>query len=155
MNLEYSQRKRPVHMPPIERHNVPVILFVTIGLQPRTPNLADEHFHNAFILACQGANSWTVGRYLIMPDHIHLFCRPASDPRMGIKPWSSFLKRQMSAHYGPHDWGWQSDIWDTQIRNGEHYREKWDYIRQNPVRQGWVELAEKWPWQGELHEVLW
>jgi len=155
MNQDYLDRKHPVHLPPVERHNTPVILFVTLGLQPRSPSLADERFRDAFTFACQCANAWSVGRYMIMPDHVHFFCCPAHEPRIGIKTWSSFLKRQITARYGPHDWDWQSDVWDTQIRSGEHYRERWDYIRQNPVRKGWVRLVDEWPWQGELNVLQW
>jgi len=33
---------------------------------------------------------------------------------------------------------WQMDIWYTQIRSVNQYDEKWLYIRQNPVRVGWL-----------------
>src|SRR5215469_8494967 len=36
------------------------------------------------------------------------------------------------------------DVWDTQIRTGNQYDEKWLYIRQNPVRRGLVKVADDW-----------
>jgi len=182
------QRKHPVHMPPVERHNAPVILFVTLTIQPRGSHLANACFREAFIAACGDADAWTVGFYLIMPDHIHLFCRPATEPRVGIKTWAQYLKRritirlrestargdtaredarppvQPSAHpmggERPREpqsaaWRWQSDCWDTQIRSGEHYHEKWDYVRLNPVRRNLVSTPEDWPWQGVLGTIEW
>jgi hypothetical protein len=56
---------------------------------------------------------------------------------------------------GPIAWSWQPDCWDTQIRDGEHYHERWDYIRQNPVRKGLVRTGEDWPWQGALNVLDW
>lgn len=33
---------------------------------------------------------------------------------------------------------WQQDYWDRQLRSGESYAEKWNYVRNNPVRHGLV-----------------
>jgi len=52
-------------------------------------------------------------------------------------------------------WKWQSDCWDTQIRSGTHYHEKWEYVRLNPVRKELVEESDDWPWQGELNVLRW
>lgn len=52
-------------------------------------------------------------------------------------------------------WRWQTDCWDTQMRSGEHYREKWEYVRHNPVRAGFVQRPEDWPWQGEPSVLRW
>ena len=50
---------------------------------------------------------------------------------------------------------WQRDHWDTQLRRGESYDEKWEYIRNNPVRHGYVNNADDWPFQGVLNELRW
>jgi len=110
---------------------------------------------DAFVLACRDADAWSVGRYMIMPDHVHLFCAPARYPRIGIGPWSTFFKRRVTEHYGVRDWAWQSNAWDTQLRNRAHYHDKWEYVRQNPVRKALVQRAEDWPWQGELNVLQW
>lgn len=48
-----------------------------------------------------------------------------------------------------------ADFWDRQLRHGEHYGERWEYVRQNPVRAGFVKNADDWTWQGEMHELRW
>ena len=48
---------------------------------------------------------------------------------------------------------WQKSFWDTQLRQGESYAEKWEYVRQNPVRKGYVSDPESWAYQGELNEL--
>ncbi len=183
------QRKHPLHLPPVERHNEPVLIFVTIGLQPRVPALANAAFQNAFVRAGADADAWSVVRYVIMPDHVHLFCRPAREPRVGIRRWSGYLKERVTKRWkaglaegngsaqprppggnaggdwhgqlegetaaSRDTWRWQPDCWDTQLRSAAHYREKWEYVRLNPVRKGLVARPEDWPWQGELNVLRW
>lgn len=45
---------------------------------------------------------------------------------------------------------WQPGFFDHLLRGEESYREKWEYVRENPVRAGLVEHAEQWPFQGEI-----
>ena len=163
-------------MPPLERHNRNVILFVTIGTWPKKPAFNNLYFHDAFLGACVDADSWRVGFYMIMPDHLHLFCAPACHPPVPIKKWSSYLKERITKHFRKNmegerresrgkpvpsrnaactPWKWQSDCWDTQLRDSEHYREKWEYFRMNPVRKGLVKKPEDWRWRGEIHELCW
>jgi hypothetical protein len=39
------------------------------------------------------------------------------------------------------------------IRNTESYAQKWDYVRENPIRAGLVSPTEDWPFQGEIVEI--
>ena len=50
---------------------------------------------------------------------------------------------------------WQRDCWDRQLRTGESYTQKWEYVRNNPVRKGLVACADDWPYQGELNVLEW
>lgn len=177
------QRKQPVHITPIERPNQPVILFVTIAVQPRGYHLANDLFHKVFCEACIDADRWSVGKYMIMPDHVHLFCRPAVFPVVNLLRWVQYLKERITKRLAvakeksggrtcgePQDpqsgaqgcsglspiyWKWQPGCWDTQIRDGDHYRDKWLYVQQNPVRAELVSMAEEWPFQGEVHVLRW
>jgi putative transposase len=45
---------------------------------------------------------------------------------------------------------WQRGFFDHVLRNDENYGQKWNYIRENPVRAGLVNNAEDWPYSGEL-----
>jgi len=48
---------------------------------------------------------------------------------------------------------WQPRFWDAQLRGGDSYAAKWDYVRNNPVRHGLVNSPDVWPFAGEL-EIL-
>ena len=96
-----------------------------------------------------------MGRYVIMPDHIHLF---VSMPEVGttIGQWVGALKMALGkaltdlGRSKPH---WQDGFFDHVMRNADSYSEKWDYVRMNPVRKGLCESPDDWPFQGEI-EVL-
>jgi len=45
---------------------------------------------------------------------------------------------------------WQRGFFDHLVRSSESYAEKWEYVRENPVRGGWAGRSEDWPYQGEI-----
>jgi len=98
-----------------------------------------------------------VGRYVLMPDHLHLFvCVPPG--AVGLSVWMKSLKNTLSRHWresgieAPH---WQKGFFDHLIRSGESHAEKWKYVRENPVRAGLVEHADAWPYGGAIQPDSW
>lgn len=150
-------RKYPAHMPPVERHNEPVIVFLTVCSKDRKRIFALSDAAEAIANAWREAKSWLVGRYMIMPDHIHLFCAPATFPDKPIMQWVRYWKNLTSRKWPrPSEHPiWQRDAWDTQLRRHESYDEKWEYVVQNPVRAGLVRASDEWPFQGELNVLRW
>lgn len=109
------------------------------------------------LTAWQAADHWLVGRYVVLPDHLRLFCSPARPESLGIKVWLKYWKSIASNSWPrPEDQPvWQIDGWDTQLRRDENYDKKWEYVRNNPIRHGLVSQAEDWPFQGELNFLPW
>jgi REP element-mobilizing transposase RayT len=128
----------------------PPLYFVTFNTQRRRKLLATDPVHQAFIhFANEGeAHRVSVGRYVIMPDHVHLFVRGSFD--FVLAQWVRLLKRKLSSSIpqkAPH---WQNGFFDRVIRHSESYSAKWEYVRQNPVRAGLVAGSDDWRWQGEI-----
>lgn len=73
-------------------HGQPTIVFLTVCARHRERMLANVPTQKALIEAWRAANAWRVGYYLIMPDHIHLFCAPV-DENYTIEKWIVFWKR--------------------------------------------------------------
>ena len=95
--------------------------------------------------------SWAIGRYVIMPDHIHFFCSSLEETtRMSlfIGRWKEWTCKSIRKRTSMGDFRWQKAFFDHLLRNHESRSEKWDYIRSNPVRAGLVKVAEDWPFQG-------
>ena len=89
-----------------------------------------------------------------MPDHIHFFASP-TDMKFSLESWMAYWKSMLAKTHKRKDWRWQRSHWDTRIRSGKDYDEKWQYIREIPVRKGLIEAAEKWPYQGMMHDLVW
>ena len=104
--------------------------------------------------AWKTAEFWKVGRYVIMSDHIHFFCSPGSYPTHPFRKWVGFWKNRIVKNSGVRGF-WQRDVWDTQLRRGESYSAKWQYVRENPVRAGLVDRSNEWAYQGELEPLWW
>ncbi len=151
----YPERKHPAHHAFVEENNKSIILFLTVCTHHRKAVLANEHMHNALLEAWESAEQWRVGRYVIMPDHIHLFCSPTHRESENVAKWTAYWKRLVSRNLSELQPIWQRDCWDTQLRNHESYSEKWAYFRNNPVRAELVGHADDWPFQGVVHHLPW
>ena len=99
---------------------------------------------------------------IAMPDHLHILAAPASrDASIGdfakwFKRW--FNEAYRTSNHRPSvpegaatDWRWQEACFDRLLRSDESLSEKWEYLRQNPVRAGLVEHSEDWPYQFQFN----
>lgn len=151
-----DRRKHPIHLSPLEAHNRPVIIYVTICSAKRRHILAFPSVHEAIVNAWSQASTWLVGRYVVLPDHVHFFCAPNGIDAPALERWMCYWKSRATIGIGKHKGEvWQRDHWDTQLRRGESYDEKWEYIRNNPVRHGYVNNADGWPFPGVFNELRW
>ncbi len=118
--------------------------------------LANDEMHQTFVHFCTAAQArqvW-VGRYVIMPDHLHFFvdCGEAAS----LSTWIKSLKNALSkclrgkGEAAPH---WQKGFFDHVVRSEASYEAKWIYTRENPVRAGLAKAWEDWRYQGEVAQV--
>lgn len=130
------------------------LYFVTFCTHERQQFLAKDKVHTAFVLFAKRAErnfNIAVGRYVIMPDHVHLFVR--GDHRFRLGPWMGALKQALAkAATLSRAKGqiWEEGFFDHVLRSDESYSQKWNYVRQNPVRASLVKSAADWPYQGEI-----
>ncbi len=150
-------RRHPAHWPAHEGYNAPVMVFLTVCTSGRKPVLANPEAHEVLRSAWGMGGTWTVGRYVIMPEHVHLFCAPAEFPPRPLREWVRFWKSHAARHWPRREDAplWQRDFWDTQLRRSENYSEKWEYVSANPVRAGLVENPQDWPYQGTMNLLMW
>lgn len=90
---------------------------------------------------------------VVMPDHVHMIISPLSDAAgnvfglaeimRGIKGASAHSINQALMRRGPM---WQREYFDHVLRSDEKIREKVEYICQNPVRKGLVQIEDDYPW---------
>jgi REP element-mobilizing transposase RayT len=140
----------------VERTNRPILVFVTVCSHRRKPIFATPATTTVILDAWRQADAWRIGRYVIMPDHVHFFCAP-SEREIPLTRWVPYWK-----YVATRSWTnredlpiWQRHFWDTQLRSNESYSEKWEYVRENPVRHRLVSKPEAWPYAGELNVLSW
>jgi len=155
------------------------IYFITAVTSGRLPLLASHAVHETLraYAAANALEGRVMGRYVLMPDHLHCFVRLASGARIGdYVRWlktaitrsltrpitdrcyiqSADLRSQCSTDLRSDickGYVWQSGFFDHVMRSRESYSQKWEYVRMNPVRAGLVDEPEKWPYQGEIERI--
>jgi putative transposase len=150
--------RRPPRLQRIFEELAPPIYFVTFCTDYRKPILTNHHVFCGFVRFAEVAaneHGVSVGVFVLMPDHIHLFVQGFVKQSLGA--WVGLLKRSLSKALlargvrRPH---WQPNgFFDHILRSTESYAEKCDYVRQNPVRKGLVLQADDWPFQGEIRRL--
>ena len=127
------------------------IYFLTGCTANRQPLFANDRAQQSLTEFAQRAADhrvW-VGRYVLMPDHLHLFAAfaPGSPP---VSDWMKALKRYLTSQLGI---AWQKGFFDHVLRSRESYKQKWMYVLENPVRAGLVREAREWRYQGEIYPL--
>ena len=128
------------------------IFFITFCTRNREKILTDESIHQAFRRFTQKAqenHDVLVGRYVIMPEHIHFFVK--IDRSKSLGKWIGSLKRYIGANCTLNSLAWQPGFFDHMLRDNENLMQKGEYVRQNPVRAGLVKDWQEWPYQGLIY----
>ena len=139
------ERRRLPHATPSWMDITSEVWFVTICCRDRdgdtltNPATAGRLIDSAVHLHERG--DWHVHLLLLMPDHCHAILSTPGDRAIikTIRDWKRWTARELQIK-------WQTDFFEHRIRNKESRSQKWDYIRENPVRAGLVERAEQWPY---------
>ena len=160
------------------------LYFVTTNTEGRKPILANVKVHEDFRKFCVAGltRGVFVGKYVLMPDHLHLFVAfgdeyestlverrsqthatgddavaAVCDRRLSLlSEWMKSLKNSLSKTLRGMNVPaphWQKGFFDHVMRSEESYSEKWLYVAENPVRKRLVPCPEDWPYQGEIYPL--
>ncbi len=118
--------------------------FITICCQQRGVNqlcrkeIADVLFETA--RRYHESERWYLELLLLMPDHLHMLTGICGDTSLSIliRDFKRMTSRAANVK-------WQRNFFDHRLRHDESETEKFEYIRQNPVRAGLIQDAEEWP----------
>ena len=101
-------RHRPVHgILPIAGQ--PLIVFLTVCTKGRSKWLATSDVHLDLVDVWKDTTAWLVGRYVILPDHLHLFVSPGN-PELPLENWVRYWKSQYSKRVQNPDQRWETDF---------------------------------------------
>lgn len=95
--------------------------------------------------------------YCIMPDHIHFFLSFRPDYERTLSAWIKDFKR-FTAKMCKDKFGvkqlWQENYYDHIVRSDESLVDIGEYIIQNPVRKGTVNVWEEYPYSKICYESI-
>ena len=132
----------------------PTVAFLTVKARSRDNWVASERIQTRLHEIWESrATTWRVGDYVLMPDHLHLFCAPLAFD-VEIERWISYWKHLLSRSC-PESGCWQRGGFHHRIRSQTEFDEKWSYMKENPIRAGLVVTSEEWPYQGKVYSVGW
>ncbi|MBI4643592.1 MAG: transposase [Deltaproteobacteria bacterium] len=132
--------------------------FVTFGLKSGILSKDErkivldtiKHFHKSRYL---------VTTAVIMPNHVHLMLKPVvseseadfsvSKILQGIKGFSAWTINKSRGTKGAL---WIEESYDRIVRDYDEFLEKWNYIRENPVKAGLVQAPENYAFLWEPGE---
>jgi putative transposase len=133
------------------------IYFVTACTHERRPIFGSANINRRLVEFGQTGcdrGAW-LGAYVIMPDHLHIFV-VIDDERLDLSAWVKSLKNSLSKVLrgqgiaSPH---WQKGFFDHILRTDDSHSQKWNYVRDNPVRAGLVKRWDKWPSAREIFDL--
>ncbi|MBE9502611.1 MAG: transposase [Proteobacteria bacterium] len=90
---------------------------------------------------------WTCKAYVVMPDHIHIVVALGADQTLSsvMSSFGKYTARKLNDFLGSKGRIWQHGFYDHCLRNDESYIKHLRYICENPLRKGWAEKVEDWP----------
>jgi REP element-mobilizing transposase RayT len=113
---------------------------------------AIKHFHKI---------RYWVTAAVVMPDHVHLIIKPGvlesgkdCPPRKILQAIKGFSAREINKLRKIKGTFWLDENFDRIIRDHDEYLEKWNYIRNNPVKRELCEFPEDYSFLWEPGEIL-
>jgi putative transposase len=148
----------------INRRNLPhwhlsgSTYFVTFRLRSGFLNHDEKEIVLDAIKHFQGIRYWVTAS-VVMTDHVHIVLGPTTaDNETGfplskiLQSIKGFTAREINKLRHTKGSLWLDESYDRIIRDHDEYLEKWQYIRNNPVKVGLCELPEDYPWLWEPGE---
>jgi putative transposase len=123
-----------------------IIYFVTMCVDNRPLVLANPQIFGAIRETLAQLRHWRVLAGVVMPDHVHFVVTPVAERRLSVGDFSTGFKRVLRKGLPDQRWEWQRGCFDRLLRSDEDLHEKWRYIEHNPIRAGFVNRVEDWPY---------
>jgi REP element-mobilizing transposase RayT len=136
------------------------VYFLTTCTHKRLPLLTNTGVSDLIIDSWHASpkiNGWFIGRYVVMPDHVHFFAqsgREAKSLPSFMRDWKRWIAGEIQRVHPVTPPVWQSEFFDHVLRSTKSYDQKWAYVRENPVRAGLAATPDNWPHSGECETLL-
>jgi len=150
---------QPVQSFQISRRNLPHwqepgrVYFITWRCQPGQNLGLEDRTIAMKAIRYWDTMKWTVYAAVVLPDHVHILAQPLSKTEGGVFDLTeilhsvkSFSSQRINQQRGAKGSIWQDERYDRIVRDEAEFLEKWQYIRNNPVKEALAATPEDYPW---------
>jgi len=100
---------------------------------------------------------WKIYAAVVLIDHVHVLAKSLPNGKDGafnlaeilhsVKSFSSQKINRLGGYSGSL---WQDERYDRIVRDEREFLDTWEYIRDNPSKEGWNREPEEYPWLYEM-----
>lgn len=140
-------------------------IFFTVSLQVRGSDLLTREVAalRAAVAKTRGERPFRVDAWVVMPDHMHVvWTLPEGDTDYSTR-WSVIKARfalavdpghRRASHVARRERGvWQRRFWEHHVRDEAEMAAVIRYCHVNPVKHGFAERAEDWPYSSVHRDI--
>ncbi|MGH9728409.1 MAG: REP-associated tyrosine transposase [Candidatus Acidiferrales bacterium] len=131
----------------LESHRV---FFITTHFVPEVLPIADSERDIILqsLAETRARRKLMLLAYCLMPTHLHLLVAPSDDDRLSgvMREVKIRSAKRIQASRRTQKMVWQARYFDRIMRHRQELSETLEYIHLNPVKDGLVKTADKWPW---------
>ena len=136
--------------------------FFTVNLHDRKSRLLVDHIDllRSSVSKVKQKYSFRIDAFVVLPDHLHaIWTLPEGDDDYSNR-W-----RLIKQHFSKHIEGnirrldrkeksiWQRRFWEHTIRDEADFKHHFDYVHVNPLKHGYVQRVQDWPYSTFHREV--
>lgn len=156
---------QPVHAFKVTRRNLPHwqepgrVYFITWRCRPTQRLSVEERTITLSTIRYWDTLKWTVYTAVVLPDHVHILAQPLPKQAGGVfnlteilHSVKSFSSQKINQQRGEQGSIWQAESFDRIVRDEAEFMEKWQYIRNNPLKTELALYPEDYPWLYEKGE---
>ncbi len=140
-------------------------VFFTVTLADRRSRLLVDHLSalREAVRQTMAERPFRIDAWVVLPDHLHaVWTLPEGDAEYSVR-WR-LIKARFSrglpvgplrdSHVARQERGiWQRRFWERHIRDDRDFAAHLRYCWFNPVKHGYVERPEDWPWPSVHREM--
>ncbi|HEV2351167.1 MAG TPA: transposase [Terriglobia bacterium] len=124
--------------------------FVNVNLRPRIKSFRPDEYPLLIevIREARQRLKFLLCGYVLMPNHGHALIYPAYPLTISkvLHDTKKIATLRLHAARRTHGPFWQHQFWDRVVRDAREFRQRLDYMHQNPVQAGLVKRPEQWRW---------
>jgi putative transposase len=130
--------------------------FITASTYQKKSLFQSEAMARLFVdalLHYRSRQMYLLHEFVMMPDHFHLLVSPRITLERAIQCIKGGFSYRAKRELGFSGEVWEHSFYDHRVRDMQEYQRIRQYIHQNPVKRGLVQVAEIYPYSSACGAV--